>query len=470
MKPMNRRKFLSKSGAGLVSASAAMAGLAGSKSWAMNTGNYKALVCIFLKGGLDHADTVLPVDQASYDQLQTVRPGLLSNYQNGPAQGSRARQNLLRLNPANAGQFGARRFGLPSQLAGMRRMFEDGDLAIVGNVGPLIEPTDRATFRNGAALPARLFSHNDQQSTWMSLAAEGARVGWGGQFIDTAIRNDSGINPLYAAVTTSELDVFLAGEETRQFSAGTGSSRRDLNIISVDYVLGSAPRREPLRQAVFEFFDRGSFGHQSLMKRDYAMISSDGVRNVRAFSDAAIDQNLNFPETPIGFQLKTIANAMAANNALGTARQVFYATMGGFDTHSEQSRRLPNLQTQLSEALLAFRNGLQLLGLWDSAVVFTGADFGRALIDNGDGTDHGWGGHHFVMGGEVAGNRIYGDIPAPDQDGPQYTPRNPRLIPTVSIEQYASTLGAWFGVNDIELDQIFPNRGRFGPSNLGFLG
>ncbi|MEL7453274.1 MAG: DUF1501 domain-containing protein, partial [Pseudomonadota bacterium] len=168
--------------------------------------------------------------------------------------------------------------------------------------------------------------------------------------------------------------------------------------------------------------------------------------------------------------LQTIAETIDVRNELQVSRQVFFAAIGGFDTHSNQANRLPQLQAQISDALAAFRQAMIERGVWDQVTLFTASDFGRTTIDNGDGTDHGWGGHHFVMGGSVQGQRIYGDLPAPNLDLPQYTNSRGRLIPSVSVEQYAATLGRWFGLAEDELVSALPNLSQFAASDLGFMG
>lgn len=471
MSSIDRRKFLLGSGMGLVGATGGLGSLVSSKAWAADTSGYKALVCIFLKGGMDHADTVLPHDQASYDQLEALRPNLMASYRGGPSETSRDISNLLELSPENAADFGSRRFALAPQMPEMRDMFEAGDMAIIGNVGPLLAPTNRQSFEaRSVPLPKRLFSHNDQQSTWMSLNVEGTRVGWGGRFADAIIEADPTTNPLYVAVTTGGSDVFLAGEKGRQFAAAIGNFSRDLNITEIDYLLGGDNARyDDARRLIQDYYQRTDFGHDNLMKRDFAKISADGVENVRNFAAAIAGTDLQFPDTLLGGQLKTVAETIAAAPTLGVSRQIFYVSLGGFDHHGTQVAGLPPLQRQISEAVAAFRQTVIDNGMWDRVTLFTGSDFGRTTIDNGDGTDHGWGAHHFVMGGAVNGKRIYGDLPPADTNLPMFTPTGGRLIPTLAIEQYAATLGRWFGLSDSELNIALPNRAAFNTSNLGFL-
>ena len=220
---ISRRHVLKGLGtAGFASSLGAMTNLGLNQAWAADTGGYKAMVCIFLKGGMDGADTILPYDQASYNQLVSVRPGLFNTYNSTQGTSTRNRANMLQMNLDNAGDFGGRQFALPQELAPLHSMFEGGDLAVVGNVGPLIEPTTRVAMDDGTAiLPKRLFSHNDQQSTWMSFGVEGVNRGWGGRFMDQVIASAPNQNRIFSAIATSSNDVFLAGENVNQFKVGS---------------------------------------------------------------------------------------------------------------------------------------------------------------------------------------------------------------------------------------------------------
>ncbi|MEL7130719.1 MAG: DUF1501 domain-containing protein, partial [Pseudomonadota bacterium] len=383
------------------------------------------------------------------------------------------RSNLLELDVQNASAVGGRSFALAPGMAEMQSLFASGELAIVGNVGPLIEPTDRESFQNETvALPPRLFSHNDQQSTWMALDVEGAQLGWGGRFADAALASDTTANPLFSAITTAGNQVFLAGETARQFAAGSIGGGLDLTITSLEFILGPGQRGVDQRAAVEAFYAQSNFGNPSIMARDYARISSTGIGNVRGFNQATSDIvpfSTEFPQSPLGRQLRTVAETIEARNVFGVSRQVFFVGLGGFDTHSAQSFALPSRQVQISAALNAFRDAMVERNLWQDVTVFTASDFGRALVDNGDGTDHGWGGHHFVAGGSVNGGQIFGDIPRPDPSLSQYTPLSGRLIPTISVEQYAATLGAWFGLSLDELQIALPNLSQFPTPTIGFV-
>lgn len=470
----NRRQFLAGSAATFAGGAGLLGSLSQNPAWAADASGYKALVCIFLLGGIDHADTIYPIDQASYDQLAELRPGLFAAYQAGDPASSRNRNNLLELTPSNAAAFGGRAFGLPPQMAEMANLFASGEMAIVGNVGPLIEPTDRQSFDDDSvALPPRLFSHNDQQSTWRTLGVEGNQVGWGGRFADAAVAADASANPVFATVSTAGSDAFLFGDTVTPFSASSrGSSPRDLDVTQRRFILGNNDRFEAQRAAVEAFYARDDLGHSGLMERDFAAISAAGVADVRSFNTASENTmpfTTEFPDTRLGRQLQIVAETIESRNALQVSRQIFYTATGGFDTHSTQAADLPGRQAQISQAVAAFRNAMVERGLWNDVVVFTASEFGRTMIDNGDGTDHGWGGHYFVLGGSVDGGQIFGELPAPDLSLPNYTPSRGRLIPSVSVEQYAATLGGWFGLNDAELAAALPNLANFQSPTVGFV-
>lgn len=474
MNNLTRRNFLAGTAATFAGGSTMLGLLNQTKAWAADTSGYKALVCVFFFGGLDHGDTVFPLAQAEYDQLAELRTGLFNAYGNqADTSRSRARDNLLPLNSSNSAAFGGREFALSPQMAEMQSLFDAGEMAIVGNIGPLIEPTTRQTFEDDSAtLPARLFSHNDQQSTWMALDTEGAQLGWGGQFADAILASDVSANPLFTSITTSNNPVFLAGNTANPFSASIGGGTNELNVTEASFILGGNDRFDAQRDAVRAYYERMEFNNSGLMGRDFTRMSAEGIENISAFNtatDNVVPFSTSFPETGLGRQLQTVAETIEARNAFNLSRQIFFVGIGGFDTHSRQANALPGLQIQISSALQAFRDAMVERNLWNDVTLFTASDFGRTLIDNGDGTDHGWGSHHFVLGGSVQGGQIYGDIPSPDIGSNFYTPSRGRLIPTTSVEQYAATLGSWFGLNDAELGAALPNLASFSQTNLGFV-
>jgi len=465
---INRRHLFAGAAAGFAGATTMLGGLGARRAWAADTSGYKALVCVFLKGGMDHADTIIPVDLENHDLLGTVRAGLFNAYNVGSGSSSRDRANLLSLNADNISSFAGRTFGLPTELAPLHTMFEDGDLAVVGNVGPLIEPTTRSDMNTGRVqTPARLFSHNDQQSTWMSLNTEGARVGWGGHFADQMVAANTSSNPIFSVVATTGNDVFLSGETVKQFKA---PSR--LPYLAT-YYLGGNLRFDASRNELRDFLERTDFNAANLYEQDVATAAGQGVLNLRSYSEAmnnGVTLSTSFPSTNLGSQLQIVARTIDARSALNVRRQIFFVAIGGFDTHSNQHTALPNRHAEIAGALDAFKSAMIEIGMWNAVTLFTASDFGRTTIDNGNGTDHGWGAHHFVMGGSVAGKRIYGDLPTPDIDSESYTRSRGRLIPSVSVDQYASTLGAWFGLEQSEMADALPNLPNFAQQNLGFMG
>ena len=459
----NRRRFLGLSAASF-GASCGMLGALASHvpARAADTSGYKALVCIFFLGGMDNADTVLPVDQPSFDAMRNVRPDLFDGYGEGSGSSTRDRENLLELGE-QAGS-GGRRFGLPPNMQDLADLYQAGDVAIVGNVGPLIVPVVRNdVLQQSKPLPRNLFSHNDQQSTWMSGDLEGIRNGWGAEFARKVIDADPSSNGTFAAITATTSDIFLRGAGISQFVAREGgvdvprilNSRRDL---------GSASDSDVVKTALERHFASTNIRGDNFLIGDLAR-SFEAARDSNEDYLSAITNSsplaTEFPSSSIGDQLKVIANTINIRGTLNVGRQVFFATMTGFDTHDGQPNILPVRQEQFSEAVGAFQRAMQEIGLSENVTTFTGSDFGRTMTSNGNGTDHGWGNHHFVIGGAVNGARIIGDIPDYDVGSDRYTQTAARMIPTTATEQYAATLGRWFGLGNAELQSVFPFLGNF---------
>lgn len=474
MANISRRHVLAGLGtAGFASSLGGLTQLGMNNAWAADTGGYKAMVCIFLKGGMDGADTVLPYDQASYDQLRTVRTGLFNSYNSNSAASSRNRANLLRMNLENAGAFGGREFAMPQELSPLHSMFEAGDLAVVGNVGPLIEPTTRAQMENNTAiLPKRLFSHNDQQSTWMSFGVEGVSRGWGGRFMDQVVASAPSQNRIFSAISATSNDVFLAGEDVTQFKIGSGGIEEP-DLYNNRGVLGYNDGDDAARDKIRAFLAKRDFQSRSLLEQDITNSTAKAVENTEQFAAAqanATPFSTQFPPSRLSGQMQSVAETIKIQQFLNVSRQMFYVSTGGYDTHSNQANSIGARHAELAGAIASFRDAMIEIGEWDNVVVFTASDFGRTVIDNGNGTDHGWGGHHFVAGGSVQGKRLYGDVPFADVGSESYTRSRGRLIPGTSVEQYAATMGSWFGLNSAELRTALPNLNNFNSSDLGFMG
>ena len=443
---LNRRHFLSACGSTLALAPFARSVLAQPSS------DYRALVIIFQTGGVDCHDTVLPYDSAAYNAFAEIRAPLLDLYGQ-----SRERNALLPLE-TNGSSTG---FALPPELSGLKTLFDEGSAAIIGNVGPLIEPTNLDDLLAGYPnLPPRLFSHNDQQSIWQANNPEGAQFGWGGLFADAVVASGLTATSPFTTVATGSETLLLTGMDTFPFS-GNGSLNLELQGIVADSTGLS------LNQLGALLTNQGQTAEHILM-RDLSQMTIDAFANNRAYASAtsnAPDLGVQFPGGRVGRQLENIARTIAVRDEFSINRQIFMAVAPTYDTHDFQAETLPALHTQLDTSILAFTEAMKNLGKFDDVVVATASDFGRTLSVNGDGTDHGWGGHHFVVGGAVNGGAIYGEIPDPVYNHSQDSGRG-RLIPTISVDQYAAELGRWFGLTEGELDIALPNRLNFSNAPL----
>jgi uncharacterized protein (DUF1501 family) len=459
---LSRRSFLSALAATTGTATLT-GGLGGMAARAADVSGYRALVCVMLKGGQDCHDLILPVDQQSHDRLSEIRSSLFGDVTST----WRARNRLLELEPLDNARFGPRAFGLPEHMQPLHALFQNGHASIIGNVGPLIEPTDRASWDDrSASRPAKLFSHNDQQSTWMAGATEGARFGWGGRIADAAIASNANMEPAFTAVSVAGNDVFLAGETAQPFQLSS-SGPSQLNEVAGNSFLGS----NGLPAIIENHLRAIQNDSASLFARDYSAVMTRSL-DANATLVGAISEtrpfSTVFPATSLGQQLEMVVRMIAERGPLSLQRQVFFVSTGGYDTHANQNISLVQLQTELAEAIGAYYDALVQIGAQNESVLFTASDFGRTLAVNGSGTDHGWGSHHFVVGGGVNGRRIFGDIPPCDFDHAQDAGRG-RLIPTLAVDQYASTMAAWFGLNDSERRAVVPNVSAFAEEVIPFL-
>ncbi len=464
----SRRQFL-KTSAALTFGSAAgfMGDLHRFNAFAADTGGYRALVCVFLFGGMDCHDTVLPYDTGSYNQYADIRSELFNRYDDMEGGSTRERERLLAMTLANASDFGGRQFALPPELGPLHELVDGGNAAIVSNVGPLVTPVTRTEFEaRSAPLPPRLFSHNDQQSTWMASQPEGARFGWGGRLADIMLAASANPDATFTVISTSGNTVFLSGELAGQFEVGSGGPQ-DIRAISDGSFLGSNALPD-----IYESHLRAQ--NETLvnyLQQDYANAvrrSIDANRTLSESFDAPAPFATAFPETNLARQLQVVARIIALRDVLGVRRQVFFVATGGFDTHSNQANSIPNLHGGIAGAMRAFYDATAEMGVANGVTSFTASDFGRTLTVNRDGTDHGWGAHHFVVGGGVRGNRMYGSFPPPTL-GHNQDSGNGRLIPTTSVDQFAATFGRWFGLNDTELNDALPGLSSFSTTDLGFM-
>lgn len=437
--------------------------LLGMNAQAADPSGYKALVCVFLFGGMDCHDTVLPYDEESYNSYAQIRASLLSSYEALPGGSTRTRDLLLPLDPATS--FGQRQFALPPEMSALHDLYRSGNAAIIGNVGPLIQPTNSEGFAlNQVDIPDRLFSHNDQQSTWMSFSPEGSQFGWGGIFGDTFATAGANLDPIFSQISLAGNNVFLSGNLVSTYQIG-------VNDVPQIGLISEAGNAVPVSaELIREHFTSEGEDRSNLIERDIINLnrSSLEANNKMAAALEGVSIGTSFPVSGLGAQLRAVARTIAARDALGASRQVFFVGLGGFDTHSGQATTLPALQQDISDSLAAFYTATQELGISSDVTAFTASDFGRTLTVNGDGTDHGWGGHHFVVGGAVNGGDIYGDIPVAEL-GHDLDSGNGRLIPSTAIEQMAAPLGSWFGLSQSELDVALPGLSQFPEGPLGFV-
>ena len=507
----SRRLFLRQAGA-FSAAGAAAAPLAfnlaaiGSAA-AQSAGDYKALVCIFLFGGNDSMNMVLPTDAASWANYSAVRnqaPDSIALLAPGTtADGSAAAGAPARLGgvlPIAPARPQSRTFALHPLMRELQQMFDvDRRLAIVPNVGPLVMPTTKAQYALATyPKPASLFSHNDQQNTWQTFKPEGASVGWGGRLGDLFASQNG--RSIFTAISASGNAVWLSGQSIQQYQVGvngairTGTDAAGKLYASTDVaaamqrIVGST-RGGHVLEADLAAVSQRSMDAEAILRTALRAPSDPLFGTPATAYSASADPKLLYDNpltgakafNPLAQQLQVVARMIDASSAAGVSakRQVFFVSLGGFDSHDSQNRNNADLYAKLAHAMRYFDTTLGGMSALNNVTTFTASDFGRTFTSNGDGTDHGWGAHHFVMGGAVKGGDIYGSFPvigaknaadnnfdsSPDQIA------NGCLLPKISVDQLGATLATWFGVSANDALSVFPNLGNFDPSvrNLGFM-
>ena len=354
MTDISRRNFLkSTSALSLGTAAGFATNLASFNAFAAETSGYKAMVCLFLFGGMDCHDTILPYDQTSYDSMATIRQSLFSQYAAQQGGSSRARDRLLPLNALNESDQGGLLFAMPEQLAPLHELFANGNAAVVGNVGPLIEPTTRDQFQQRSVqLPARLFSHNDQQSTWMASEPEGAQFGWGGRVGDLMLAANANSRATFTAVSAAGNAVFLSGNDVQQMQVNTNGAN-SINGVDANALYGSQEVADIYSDQLTDVNDTLS----NLFERDFASVTRRSIeanRDLRTALETAPPLATTFPDNHLARQLNIVARMIGVRASLGVSRQVFFVSTGGYDTHSNQAASLPNLHTGLAGAVRAF--------------------------------------------------------------------------------------------------------------------
>ncbi len=474
----SRRAFLKRSGQLAMTGTALPLVLnlaAMGEAAAFDATDYKALVCVFLYGGNDYANTVVTYDNPSYNLYSTIRAGGAGQTAGGIAL-ARADLAATLLNPAVAPVDAsglARQYALHPSMGALAGLFNAGRAAVQLNVGPLVVPMTRTQYASPNRvlnpLPPQLFSHNDQQSIWQSSSPEGSTVGWGGNMADLALSSNT--NSALTCISVSGNAVFVSGDSALQYQVSTGGA------IKITPATGSVYGSSAVSTALNGLIRQT---RTQTLENEYNKVTQRAISS-EALVTTALAQTppaTVFPTDSLGQQLKMVARLIKGQTQLGMKRQVFFVSLGGFDLHDDLISKHPALLERVSAAMTAFYNATVEMGVANKVTAFTASDFGRTLASNGDGSDHGWGNHQFVVGGAVRGNAFYGTPPPVSVAGTpaaadQWHVGQGRLLPSTSVDQYAATLAKWFGVADTELPGILPNIVHFGgagyPVNMGFM-
>jgi len=413
---------------------------------AQSSGGYKALVCVFLFGGNDANNTLIPFDTTGYGKYSSLRGDL-----------ALAQNTLLPLTPAP-------NFALHPSLPDIQTLFNSNNAAFVANVGTLVQPLTRAQYQAGQSAPTNLFSHPDQQLEWQNAAQSAATpTGWAGRMADVlgASYNQGASIPMITSVAGDTL--FCNGNSTTPVSVSPG------NLGEANCSEGSECTARQLTAQALLTLDTGI----SLVQADdsittnayaYAKTLADAVQSITPLKTV-------FPaNNGLGAQLQQIAQIIQVRSALNVQRQIFFAGIGNFDTHADQLGLQSSLLAEISPALAAFYNATVELNVASEVTTFTMSDFSRTFQPNSNnGSDHAWGAHHIVIGGAVKGGQVYGTYPTLALGGPDDSDSNGRWVPTTASSQYAATLAQWFGVSVGELPAVLPSIGNFSTNNLGFV-
>jgi len=447
----SRRGFLKTTcctaAAGVAAASFSRFGLV--NALAQTQQDYKALVCIFLFGGNDANNLIVPLSSSDYANYAQIRAGLA--IPNG---------QLLPVTPKSLNV----PYGFHPKLAEVQALFNQGQLALLANAGTLVQPTTRDQFIQGqATVPQNLFSHADQQQQMQTATLNTfAEVGWGGKLADKMQSIYGGNFPVLISLAGSNVfaeglvvrAIESSGDPTKPLSGFYGSAEDNARLATLQSLLT---------------FDTGL----SLIQAA-STTTSNAIQDGKTLA-AALAQGTQlktqFPQSYLGGQLQQVAQIIQVRAALGLPRQIFFVSSNGFDTHSDQLNQQNNLYQDLSQSMNAFYQATQEIGVAQQVTAFTLSDFGRTFLpDSTSGTDHAWGSHHLIMGGAIAGGDFYGTFPTQALGGPDDATSEGRWIPTTSLDQYGATLAQWFGVQPSDLPSIFPNLANFQNPTLGFAG
>ena len=449
----SRREFM-RLGAHGAAATALWLTLGGQARAAADVSGYKALVCLYLVGGNNGFNMLVPTTSAGYSVYAASRSNLAI-----------PQASLLALNGTASDGYA---YGLHPSMAATQALFNAGHVAILGNVGTLVQPTTLAQAKaESVTLPRQLFSHLDQSTEWMtSLPDQSTRTGWAGRMADVLVQQ--GFAPKLAVnLTLDGSNYWQEGNVTQPYPVSAGGAPT-LKVTEDPYYRDGA--RQQAAQALLAL----ARADANLMTAEFANLlvsSANKVAIVNNALTAAGTLSTPFPaianDGDLGQQLNQVALTIKAHAALD-ARQIFFVQMGGFDTHDDELATQASLLNIVSSNLNAFSNAMNEIGMQNNVTLFTMSEFGRSLGSNGNGSDHAWGSHHLIMGGAVHGG-YYGRMPDLALDGADDV-GDGRVLPSTSTDQYGATLARWFGIDDAQLDTVFPNLAHFPTRTLGFLG
>ena len=468
-KHRQRRDFLKScaaisllgSGAGAMNGKLGLIGSALAQSSAYASLNdYKALVCVFLYGGSDSFSMFLPADQGIYESFAASRSGLAIP-QSGMFEdvlGSGIRFNTL--------------------MPGLNALYNTGQLAVVGNVGNLITPVTKADYTNPnaqAPIPNDLFAHNHQQEQWLKgLSSSPASVtgsGWGGRMADLLQHANAGAG-LPPSFSVAGSNYWLPGQQVQPMGLNPNNGLSPLTYLDNQTGLAGNAARETTLDEILNINSNHPLKQQAARSLSRAKDGAAQLVSTINANNLFADSSSQDPISSLNAQLRMVARLIAGQSQLGMRRQIFFVGAGGWDTHDNQTARLNGLLADLDNSLTEFQTTIDELSMSDSVTTFTASDFGRTLTINGDGCDHGWGGHCMVMGGAVNGGQLYGQLPNFDLGSEDDSGTKGRIIPKLSINQYGAVLAQWMGVTQSDLSTIFPDLENFGSdwqNGLGFM-
>ncbi|WP_407546450.1 DUF1501 domain-containing protein [Vibrio parahaemolyticus] len=438
---ISRRNFLKSTASFGAIASLGLPGY----SLAAPSNDFRALICVYLAGGNDAINTILPLSDFHYNQYANVRGSL-----------SVAKNTIIPIGlNAHDANNNAVPLGLHPKLSALAPLFQQGDANLVLNSGILNQPVTKQAIEQGdVPLPDQLFSHNSQTASWLRGGMDAStNLGWAGRMLDV-LTSDAQITPLYSVHGDT---LWLKAMEHRQ------------TVLKKDKAVQLTAVGNPLYEEIYQKLlsqsaDNPFSGHFNLMVDESMMMSNILAEQLKLIDDAPL-----FSSSTLGKQMQTVYKLIASQSALSQQRQVFFVKHTGYDLHDSQLARHPLLLEDLATNLNAMYRAVDKLGMSKNVTTFTMSDFGRRMTNNGNGTDHGWGGHQLLIGGAVNGSATIGTWPELTLGGQDDYSKG-RLIPAIAADQVGSTLAQWMGVSDnAALEYVFPNIRNFTTSNLGFM-